>query len=252
MKHFYLALLICGISLSSFAQTKIIAHRGHWDTANSAQNSITSIYKAAEIGCYGAEFDVQMTSDGEFVVFHDDKVNGLTIADTPYEKLRDIRLKNGEILPTLEQYLIHFKNCPDIKVILEIKTGKTSPEKITQTISGILKLVDKYELQPRTEYIAFNMDISKELIKQRPSALVFYLNGDASPAQLKELGFAGLDYHFNRVLEDSKLIEEAHKLGLKVNVWTVNNPDMMKQLIDKKVDFITTDKPEVLKELLEK
>ena len=57
-------------------QTKVIAHRGFWETENSAQNSIASLKKAGAIKCYGSEFDIQMTADGVLVVFHDAKVQG--------------------------------------------------------------------------------------------------------------------------------------------------------------------------------
>lgn len=46
----------------------VIAHRGYWDTDGSAQNSIRSIVKADSIDCFGSEFDVWMTADGQFSV----------------------------------------------------------------------------------------------------------------------------------------------------------------------------------------
>ena len=47
-------------------------------------------------------------------------------------------------------------------------------------------------------------------------------------------------------------IKEAHDLGLKVNVWTVDETEEMKWLIEQKVDFITTNEPVVLLEELKK
>ena len=45
-------------------------------------------------------------------------------------------------------------------------------------------------------------------------------------------------------------IKEAHELGLKVNVWTVDEVEDMKSLIEQKVDFITTNEPVILQEEL--
>lgn len=59
------------LSLPLLAQPKIVAHRGFWRTAGSAQNSLTSLQKSAELGLYGSEFDVWITADGVPVVFHD-------------------------------------------------------------------------------------------------------------------------------------------------------------------------------------
>jgi glycerophosphoryl diester phosphodiesterase len=47
-------------------------------------------------------------------------------------------------------------------------------------------------------------------------------------------------------------VKESHDLGLKVNVWTVNTPEDIQQMIDLNVDFITTDEPLLVKEVLDK
>lgn len=247
MKQLFLLLMFFLGSASVWAQTKVIAHRGYWDTANSAQNSITSLYKANEIGCYGAEFDVWLTADDELIVFHDDKVNGMNILETPYEKLRNIQLKNGEIIPTLEQYLVHAQNCPNIKLILELKTCKL-PD-VSKMVEKVLALIDKYNLQPRTEYIAFSLDICKELAKVRPEAEIAYLNGDLSPEELKALGIT-MDYYFTAFTNNPNVVNEAYQLGLTINAWTVNDPVAMKRLIGLGVDYITTDKPELLQQMI--
>ena len=51
-KIFSFVLLTCVASLSLLAQPKIVAHRGYWKTEGSAQNSLTSLQKANDVGCY--------------------------------------------------------------------------------------------------------------------------------------------------------------------------------------------------------
>lgn len=117
---------VCSLfMLAAHAQTQVIAHRGFWKAEGSAQNSITALKKAAEAGVYGSEFDVQLTADGVIVVNHDETIAGLTIGKTPYNKLKDLKLKNGETLPTLADYLKAGKQLPDIRLILEIKPHPT-------------------------------------------------------------------------------------------------------------------------------
>ena len=70
-------LSVFALMLASYAniqaqQTKVIAHRGFWKTSGSAQNSITALVKADSIHCYGSEFDVWITTDGQLVVNHDE------------------------------------------------------------------------------------------------------------------------------------------------------------------------------------
>ena len=106
------------------------------------------------------------------------------------------------------------------------------------------------KLEDRVEYIAFSLHATKEFIRLAPAGTpVFYLNGDLSPKELKEIGCAGADYHLGVFKKHPEWIE-LHKLGMKVNVWTVNKAEDMQWLIDRKVDFITTNEPLVLQQLL--
>lgn len=252
MKRLIILLILAAFAVTGLqAQTKNIAHRGYWDTPQSAQNSIVALYKAHELGLYGAEFDVLITADSVPVVNHDDKIEGKLIEATPYALLRDIHLKNGEVLPTLEQYLVHGKACSDTQLILEIKPHQTK-ETEDRAVRMITAMVDAYQLRDQVEYISFSLNICQELKRLRPNCIVSYLKGDKSPQEIKEIGLSGIDYH-HKVFSDNKdWIKQAQELGLLVNVWTVNDAAMMQHLIDQKVDFITTDKPAVLKDLLEK
>lgn len=251
MKRKVLLSILCIIlSLSALAQTKIIAHRGYWEAENSAQNSLSSLYKANEIGCYGSEFDVWRTQDGVLVVYHDGEINSMNIEKTPYEKIKDCKLSNGEILPTLEQYLIHAKNCPDLQLILEIKSSTPGEEWTKALVDEVVKTVEKHKLANRTDYIAFSKEVCQELVRIRPSARVYYLSGNASPIELKEWGMTGADYYFTGFTNNLNLVNDMHSQGLQVNVWTVDDPVMMKRLIGMGVDYITTDKPLLLKQMI--
>ena len=234
-----IALLACIVGMQ--AQTQVIAHRGFWKTEGSAQNSITALEKAAEEKLYGSEFDVQVTLDGKLIVNHDAKFQGFVIAETPYKQLKKIRLNNGEKLPNLKKYLKKGKKL-DIQLILEIKSHK-SKEVEDKMVADIVKMVKKMGLEKQVEYIAFSLNVCEQLAKLTPESEIAYLNGDITPTELKKKGINGIDYHYNVIEKHPEWVKEAHDLGMKVNVWTVNKEDMMKKLIDRKVDYITTDQP---------
>ena len=242
-----IALLACIVGMQ--AQTQVIAHRGFWKTEGSAQNSITALEKAAEEKLYGSEFDVQVTLDGKLIVNHDAKFQGFVIAETPYKQLKKIRLNNGEKLPNLKKYLKKGKKL-DIQLILEIKSHK-SKEVEDKMVADIVKMVKKMGLEKQVEYIAFSLNVCEQLAKLTPESEIAYLNGDITPTELKKKGINGIDYHYNVIEKHPEWVKEAHDLGMKVNVWTVNKEDMMKKLIDRKVDYITTDQPLETKALLE-
>ena len=228
---------------SALAQTRVIAHRGYWKTAGAAQNSVAALLKADSIGCYGSEFDVWITKDNKLIVNHDPDIQGVSIEKNTRRALTALKLANGESVPTLEKYLKAAKtSAVSTKLILELKHHST-PERETLAVEKILKMVRKYRLEARTEYITFSLHAMKELIRLAPKGTpVYYLNGELSPEELKALGGAGADYHFNVFKKHPEWIDECHRLGLKVNVWTVNNTAIMRRFVDK-ADFITTNEP---------
>lgn len=240
-KSFVICILTLWVSLSLPAQTKLVAHRGFWDTAGAAQNSIASLVAAHEVSAYGSELDVMITADGIPVVHHDDKVKGMRIEDVAYDRIKDIRLKNGECIPTFESYLQKFVTLPGLKLIVEIKPHKRIVNE-DRAVSAVVALVEKYQLENRVEFISFSMNICKETVDRAPYAPVAYLNGDVAPADLKRLGL-DMDYHYDVLKKNPSWIQEAKNLGVKVNVWTVNDAALMEYLIGQGVDFITTDKP---------
>ena len=228
---------------------QVIAHRGFWDTPGSAQNSITALLKADSIGCYGSEFDVWLTKDNQLVVNHDPIFKFKSMEKSTAASLTSLKLSNGENLPTLEQYLKAAQKGKT-RLILELK-AHSKPERETLAVKEILAMVKKLGLENRMEYITFSLHAAKEFIRMVPTGTpVYYLNGELSPKELKELGFTGPDYHLSVFQKHPEWINECHDLGMKVNVWTVNKANDMKWLIDRNVDFITTNEPVLLQELV--
>lgn len=219
----------------------VIAHRGFWKAEGAFQNSIAALEQANRINVYGSEFDVHMTADGVLVLFHDTKMNGMEIQKVPYAAIKDTILSNGVRIPTLREYLEAARHT-DIRLIFELKPHET-PERNREAARASVALVKEKNLQHRTEYITFNLEAGKELIRLAPEADVYYLNGELSPQELKDLGFVGLDYHYDVLKQHTEWFEDAKRLGLSVNVWTVNDTTLMREMIDLGARFITTDIP---------
>lgn len=241
---------LCSAAWAQQVETKVIAHRGFWKTEGSAQNSLTAIVKADAIGCYGSEFDVWLTADDKLVVNHDTKFKGVVPEEATERVCTSIVLDNGENLPTLQQYL-QIGKALNTKLILEFKVSKLTEERQTLGVQKIVEMIKEMGLEERTEYIAFSLHATKEFVRFAPQGTpVYYLNGDLSPQQLKEIGVAGPDYHHSHFKKNPTWIKECHELGMKVNAWTVNDAETMRQLIKDGVDFITTNEPLLLQEVL--
>ncbi len=243
------------ISTTTIHSQEIIAHRGYWKIDGSAQNSIDALMKADSIHAYGSEVDIWLSSDGVPVVNHDADVTldgkKLIVQDTPFATLRKVKLANGEPLPTVEEYLDAFSKCNHTKLIIEFKTHR-SKESENMLAQKVVDMVNKRGLQDRVEYISFGVHFVQQVKKLAPNAPVYYLNGDLKPQVLSTMGLDGPDYHYSILFKRPEWVKEAHELGQKVNVWTVNQPDDIQKVIDLKVDFITTDEPLLVREILDK
>lgn len=250
----FLAWVLLMFSTTAIHAQQVIAHRGYWKTDGSAQNSITALKKADSVRVYGSEVDLWLSSDGIPVVNHDADVtlNGekLIIQDTPASTLRKVKLSNGEPLPTAEEYLDAFAQCKHTKLIIEFKTHRAK-ERENELAEKVVNMVRERGLQNRVEYISFGINFVQQVRKLEPDVPVYYLNGDLSPRVLATMGLSGFDYHYNVLYQKPEWVKEAHALGQKVNVWTVNKPEDIQKIIDLKVDYITTDEPLLVREMLQ-
>ena len=250
MKRIFILMAALLVGLTAMAQPKIVAHRGYWRTDGSAQNSITSLQKAAAVGCYGSEFDVWITADGVPVVFHDATINGIRIEDTTFATLMNHRLQNGEFIPTLQQYLTEGSRIEGCQLILEIKPHRN--EVRDKRIADMcVELVRTLGLEKKTEYISFSKVVCQRLHEITPDSKVAYLNGELAPAQIKEMGLTGIDYNEKVFVKHPEWLQEAKQLGVEVNVWTVDGEENLRHHVNLEgVDLITTNDPEILKGIL--
>lgn len=240
------------VSMKSFAQSKMIAHRGSWKNTEVPQNSLASLQHASAQQAWGTEFDVHLTKDDVLVVNHDNDFMGLDIATSTYEELLALKHPNGERIPTAEEYLREGMNQKGLKLIYELKTNRLGTERTLKAAELSVELVHRLKAQKQVEYIAFSYDASLKIRELDKRAKIHYLNGDKSPQELKQANLSGLDYHHSVYRKNPEWIKEAKALKLKTNVWTVNKEEDMNYFLAQKIDFITTDQPELLNNLLKK
>ena len=241
MKKLIAMAALCLMTMAAAAQTRIVAHRGYWDCAGSAQNSITSLKLADKIGCYGSEFDIHLTKDNVIVIHHDQNVGKIDIQTSNFKALKKAKLKNGEKIPTLEEYLDAGKdlNC---KLVLEIKKQYSQSHE-DSLVRETVDMVKAKGLENRMVWISFSGKACELLHQLLPNANIQYLAGDWDPQTIKAKGISGIDYQNTVLALHPEWIKECHDLGLVVNVWTVNDLNDIDAFIKAGVDFITTNKP---------
>ncbi|MEM5563502.1 family 16 glycosylhydrolase [Psychroserpens sp. AS72] len=231
----------------SFADNKVIAHRGAWKAKNLPENSIAALKHAIELNCTGSEFDVRMTSDNVLIVTHDADYADLIIENSTYDELAKTKLSNGEILPKLRDFIIAgMTNNTTTSLVLEIKPSKTEGRNIEIT-NKILDLVKELKADSYISYyISFSYEILKHIVKVNPKAKTLYLDGSKDPQGLKNDSITGLDYLIYKLKKKPHWIEEAKKLDLKLNAWTADKTEDIDWLIANDFDYITTNEPELV------
>jgi glycerophosphoryl diester phosphodiesterase len=223
----------------------VIAHRGAWKTKNLPENSIASLKEAIRLGCHGSEFDVHMTKDGILVVNHNADFLGMQIEESTYEQLLTKKLSNGESIPTAEEYIKEGIKQKGTRLVFEIKPTKTGKSGDIVITDKCVALVKKLKAEAWVDYISFSWDTMLRLAEIAPKAHIAYLKGDKSLEELKAAKMSGADYQY-KVFKTGNWFEDAKKLGLTMNAWTVNDAPEMDWLLKNKVEFITTNEPELL------
>ena len=248
-KLFLLLSLVSFGTVFAFAGNKVVAHRGYWKAEGASQNSRASLQKALDLNVYGSEIDIWRTTDGKIMVNHDATFKNVVLQKSTYKQCKKLVLSNGEHMPQLKDMLRIMKTTKSkTKLIIEIKSHEVE-EHNRMAARAAMKAVKKYGVVDKVEYISFNLEACKEVAKLDKNARIAYLSSDKSPAELHKLGINGIDYVIHSLREHPEWIQQAHDLGMTVNVWTVNSKKDIEEMNQAGVDYITTDEPVLAAEL---
>ena len=232
---------------------KIIAHKGY-HPGNVPENSIEALRMAQELGVYGSEFDVWMTSDSKVVVYHDKTltVNGVSkkVYECTYAELKAAVENNGAPLATLEEFLEQGKKCPSVKLICEVKYHDDG-DRTVAAAEACHALVSAAGMNSQVEYISVNAAALKRLAVLSPGVMLQDVNSDypMDRASAVAAGIKGINYNYRKITDAQ--IADAHEKGMVVGTWTVDTEADMRTMINRGVDFITTNEPLLLQQVLE-
>lgn len=238
-------------------KTKIIGHRG--GAEGYPENTLAAFKKAVELGADGVEFDVQLTKDGEVVVIHDELIDR-TMSGSGLVKehtLKELRqLSAGEFfspdfaaekIPILAEVLEVVQNLEVINI--ELKNYLPYPE----LEEKVLKLVEQFGIREQVIISSFNHYSLQKIKKLQPEirtgALLMAKIINPSDYAFKR-GFDALHLHF--LTADQEIVDKSHFMGMQVNVYTVNFPESVVELLAKGVDMIMTDDLKMALELRDK
>lgn len=229
----FLSFILVGCSDSEpLNNYKVIAHRGYWKSADFADNSLASLRAANNAKCYGVEFDICITKDDSLLVVHGDKHGGYDIATTEFSELREVRLPNGELVPTLNEYLHEVKELNgNLMLVVDIHDGNSIPK--------VLDTFSKANLHNEVIFVGS----AKAFHEIDPKANVWSLSGTLTPQQLADEGYNGMYYEIDLLMKHPEWVEEAKKLGLGTGTWVVKYESEIIWCGAHQIDYVTTDEP---------
>lgn len=229
-----------------YTDNNVVAHRGAWADYHYPQNSIASLKKAIEMNCVGSEFDVWLTQDDSLVVTHDPSYGGYKVERSTYAELSKTRLSNGEILPTLRQYLTAGAGQNQTRLFLEIKSMTYKDEVMYRITDKVTELVNAMQMQDHVFYTSFHFSALQRVHQNVPNAKTFFLGGEYDPGFIKSSGITGIAYDIDTFYVHSNWPALAKGDNLSLCAWIINDNDQFQWLIKNNFDYIITDEPNTL------
>ncbi len=236
-----------------------MAHRGGalYGPNVGLENSLTAFANAVSMGYRYLETDAHATRDGVVYAFHDRTLDRVTdgtgrIADLSSSEVSQAKIAGREPIPTLADL---FEELPEARFNIDVKEDSA--------VDAVVDLIRRTRTHDRVCIAAFStrrirrlrrglgprvatsMGTSEVAAMRSPLAAFRWqaAQGGAVCVQVPPRAW--------RIrLTTRKFVTEAHRHGLQVHVWTVNEADQMTALLDIGVDGIITDRIDTLRDLL--
>lgn len=216
---------------------KIIGHRGA--PADEPENTLRSFHRALAMGVAAVELDVQLTKDGRLAVIHDETLDRTTngrgpVQDFSLAELQRLDAGQGEPVPSLEEVFDLVKGKAHLMV--ELKQPEAAP--------ALLRFFQERQAFEFATAISFWHPALKALKEQEPRLTTgaLMVGCPVDPVGLAQAARADtlvLNYHYvNR-----ELVDAAHRQDIRVIVWNIDDPEILKPYLAMNLEAICTNRP---------
>ena len=225
---------------------RVIAHRGA--SAAAPENTIEAFRLARRLGADWVELDARRTADGQVIVHHDAHLaDGRAI----------VELRRSELPAHVCDLRDALDACEGMSINIEIKNWPADPDfdERESVARAVVELVAAKGLHGRVLISCFHyptIELVHELDPTIPTAFLHLLidrSWDELAADVAAAGHTAL--HPWDGLVDEALVAAAEAHGLEVNVWTVDDPARMAELVELGVHGLCTNVPDVARRVLD-
>jgi glycerophosphoryl diester phosphodiesterase len=222
----------------------VVAHRGA--SGYEPENTLRAVRRALEMGVDAVEVDVRLSRDGVPVVIHDETVDRTTngrglVRSMSVEELRRLDAGKGERIPLLSEVLEEVKGrCVLFAELKEVDAAEPA-----------LKLVEAAGMLDSVLFISFEQEALAAVKRLAPRSHVglIYAKPSDGIVAAKHLGCEFVLPHYRLATE--KAVAFAHRMGLLVVAWTVDDAETAAELKRRGVDGIASNYPDRILKLRE-
>ena len=221
------------------------------------ENTLRAFRHAVELGYDYLETDVHVTRDGVLLAFHDSVLDRVTdasgaIAASTYAEVQRALINGSDPVPTLADL---FDEFPEVRFNIDVKApGAVEP---------LARFLEEREAWDRVCVGSFSgrrlrrfrrLTGGRVATSASPGEVAAYRLFPASVARVVTRGrprVLQVPHKRGRLtIVTPGLVRRAHRAGVHVHVWTIDDPDEMKALLDRGVDGLMTDRTDILRAVL--
>lgn len=234
------------------------AHRG--GTTDAPENTLAAFAAAVGLGFTHLETDVHVSSDGVLVAFHDDDLQRTCgdprhIATTAWSDLTTVRVAGTHPIPRLEEIL---ETWPDVFVNIDCKTD-AAVEPLVRLLTSQRRLLDRVCIGSFSDarLDSIRAAVGPGLVTSMGPKAVARLVGRATglPLGLRKDGAQCAQVPVRQgpvPVVTRAFVDMAHRHGIAVHVWTIDDPSEIDRLFDLGVDGVMSDDLLALRTVLQK
>ncbi|MDG4826087.1 glycerophosphodiester phosphodiesterase [Asanoa sp. WMMD1127] len=230
------------------------AHRG--GAADGDENTAEAFGRAIALGYRYVETDVHGTRDGVAVVFHDPDLRRLTgqpgqIKNLTIKDLESVRVAGSAAVPRLDDVLAAW---PQVRFNIDVKASPgiaPTVQAVNDAKAGDRVLLASFSDARLARIRALAGPTIATSLGMRGVTRLWLASRRNRPVKLHpSVVAAQVPPRYGRLtVVDPRFVAYAHRLGLQVHVWTIDDPDPMHHLLDLGVDGIMTDRVDVLRDV---